>query len=77
MSLDLRLIDKGYLSARPSDLGKEWRGPPKNLLSITPEGLTALERTVENAVNLVELVAQYSGRKKWKDSLLRLLRGEA
>jgi hypothetical protein len=44
---------------------------------MTPEGLKALERTVENAVSLAELFAQYSGRKKWKDSLLRLLRGEA
>ena len=71
-----RLIEKGYLSSRPSDPSKELRGRPRNLLTITPEGLRALERTVENAVGLAELFAQHSGRKKWKDSLLRLLRGE-
>ena len=43
-----RLIEKGYLSSRPSDPGKELRGWPKNLLSITPEGLKTLEHTVEN-----------------------------
>ena len=72
-----RLIQKGYLSSRTSDPSKELRGRPKNLLSITPEGLRALERTVENAVKLTELFAQHSGRKKWKDLLLRLIGGTA
>jgi hypothetical protein len=42
---------------------------------MTPEGSKALDRTVENDVGLAELLARHSGRKKWKESLLRLLRG--
>ena len=62
---------KGYLSSRPADPSKKLRGRPKNLLSMTPEGLKALERTVQNAVGLAELFVRHSDSRDEKDGKIR------
>src|SRR6266576_1099885 len=58
-----RMEGKGLLSSKATDPKKEPRGRPRELLSLTPRGKKALERSVENANRLAELFSEHSRKK--------------
>jgi PadR family transcriptional regulator len=69
-----RMEQKGYLTSKATDPKKEPRGRPRYLLTMTPMGKKALERSTENAVRLAELFAEHSrkrGRAAAPDKLAR------
>jgi len=71
-----RMERKGLLLSRATDPRKEPRGRPRHLLSLTPLGKKALERSTENALRLAELFSAHSrkrGRAAAPDKLARRL----
>ena len=58
-----RMEQKGYLTSKATDPKKEPRGRPRYLLTMTPLGKKALERSTENGFRLAELFAEHSRKR--------------